>query len=44
MNATFWVTWSKLHKTDNPEDVKIAQLEVSSLWNSKQIAATTREL
>ena len=43
MNATFWVTWSKLHKTDNP-DVKIAQLEVSSLWNSKQIAATTREL
>ena len=27
MNATFWVTWSKLHKTDNPEDVKIAQLE-----------------
>ena len=40
----FWATWSKFHKTDNPEDTKIALLEVSSLWNSEQIAATTREL
>ena len=44
INATFWATWSKFHKTDNPEDAKIALLEVSSLWNCKQIAATTREL
>ena len=44
INATFWATWSKFCKTDNPEDPKIALLEVSSLWNSEQIAATTREL
>ena len=44
INATFWATWSKFCKTDNPEDPKIALLEVSSLWNSKQITATTREL
>ena len=44
INATFWATWSKFYKTDNPEDAKIALLEMSSLWNSEQIAATTREL
>ena len=44
INATFWATWSKFHKTDNPEDAKKALIEVSSLWNSEQIAATTREL
>ena len=44
INATFWTTWSKFHKTDNPEDAKKALIEVSSLWNSEQIAATIREL
>ena len=44
INVTFWATWSKLHKIDNPEGAKIALLEVSSLWNSEQIAATTRDL
>ena len=44
INATFQATWSKFHKTDNPEDPKIALLEVPSLQNSEQIAATTREL
>ena len=44
INATFWAIWSKFHKADNPEDAKIRLLEVSSLWNSEQIAATTREL
>ena len=44
INVTFWATWSKFCKTDNPEDAKIALLEMSSLWNSEQIAATTREL
>ena len=29
---------------DNPEDAVTVLLEVSPLWNSKQIAATTREL
>ena len=43
INATFWATWSKFHKTGNPEDGKIVLLEVS-LWNSEQIAATSREL
>ena len=33
-----------LEQLDNPENAKIALLEVSSLWNSEQIAATTREL
>ena len=44
INATFWATWSKFPKIDNPEDAIIALLEVSSLWNSEQIVATTREL
>ena len=42
INATFWATWSKFYKTDSPEDAKIMLLEVSSLWNSEQIAATTK--
>ena len=44
INGTFWATWSKFRKTDNPEEAKIALLEVSSLSNSEQIAAATREL
>ena len=31
INGTFWATWSKFRKTDNPEEAKIALLEVSSL-------------
>ena len=41
---TFWATWSKFHKPGNPEDAKIALLEVSSMLKSEQIAATTRKL
>ena len=44
INTTFLAIWSKFHKTDNTEDIKIVLLEVSSLWNFKEIAATTREL
>ena len=44
INGTFWTSWSKFHKTDNPEDAKSVLLEVSSLWNSKQIVAATKKL